>query len=716
MRIVVWCTLLAAVVPAAAGAAWKYPAAQKSDQTDDYFGTKIADPYRGLEDLDSPETRAWVQAENALTDSVVGAMPERDAVRKRLTELWNYPRVGLPSKEAGLYFFTRNDGLQNQSPLFVQPGLQGTPRVLIDPNTLAADGTVALTAVAPSPDGKYLGYGLARAGSDWNEFLVRDVATGKDTADVVRWVKFSGLSWTDDSKGFFYARYPEPKEGDQVFGKLAGRQLYYHALGTPQSADKLIFELKDHPEWNFSGRVTADGRYLVVSIRQNGRLGNAITYFDLRDAKKPALDAKPVKLIDSFNANFSFVGNDGGTFYFLTNFNSPRGRVVAVELKAPAASEWKKIIGESQDIIDSVRLSAGRFVVTMMHDVASQVWVYDRKGKPLGEIKLPGLGAVSGIAGRVGDAEIFIGFSSFLFPGTILRHDLDSGKTETFYEAKVGFDASQYETRQVFYPSKGGVRVPLFLTFRKGLKLDGKNPVWLYGYGGFGVALRPQFAVPPLVWLERGGIYAVANLRGGGEYGDDWHKAGTKERKPNVFADFIAAADFLVMQNYTGYDRIALDGRSNGGLLVGAVINQRPDVCAVALPAVGVMDMLRYHKFTVGAGWASDYGNADTADGFSTLKNYSPLHNIKPGGKYPAVLVTTGDHDDRVFPAHSYKYAATLQALAGSSSDRPLLIHIESDAGHGGSSGTSPVSKTIEDWAYRMGFAAHYLLPEPAAK
>jgi prolyl oligopeptidase len=351
-----------------------------------------------------------------------------------------------------------------------------------------------------------------------------------------------------------------------------------------------------------------------------------------------------------------------------------------------------------------------------MHDVANQVWVYDSKGKQVGEIKLPGLGAVSGIEGSSADPEIFIGFSSFLFPGTILRHDLNTGKTETFNEAKVAFDANQYETKQEFYPSKGGVRVPMFITFRKGLKLDGKNPTWLYGYGGFNVVMRPQFAVPPLVWLERGGIYAVANLRGGGEYGDDWHKAGTKERKQNVFADFIAAADFLVAQNYTSYDRIAIDGRSNGGLLVGAVINQRPDVCGVALPAVGVMDMLRYHKFTVGAGWASDYGNSDTADGFNYLKNYSPLHNIKAGVKYPAVLVTTGDHDDRVFPAHSYKYAATLQSVVGSDSPKPLLIHIESNAGHGGSSGTSPVSKTIEDWAYRMGFAAHYLLPEPPQK
>ena len=716
MRKVVRFTVLAGLVPALALAAWNYPAAKKTDQVDDFFGKSIADPYRWLEDLDSVETKAWVQAQNALTESVVGAMPERAAVRKRLTELWNYSRVGLPNKEAGLYFFTKNDGLQNQAPLYVQEGLKGTPRVLIDPNTLSSDGTVALTSSAPSQDGRYLAYGLSTAGSDWNEFRVREIATGKDTADLIKWVKFSGVSWTADSKGFFYARYAEPTEGNAVFSKLLNRQLYYHVLGTPQSADKLIFALPENPDWNFNGRVTPDGRYLILSIRQNAKLGNAVSYLDLRDPKKPAFNAPAVKLIDGFNGNFNFVGNDGGSFFFLTNLNSPRGRLVAINLKSPSAANWEKIVGEAQDIIDSVRYSAGRFVVTMMHDVANLVLVYDRKGKQVGEVKLPGIGAVSGISGRASDAEIFIGFSSFLYPGTILRHDVTSGQTEVFHEAKIDFDASQYETKQLFYPSRGGVRIPMFVTFRKGLKLDGRNPAWIYGYGGFNVVRRPEFSVPPLVWLERGGIYVVANLRGGGEYGDEWHKAGTKERKQNTFADFLGAADFLTAQKYTSYDRIVLDGRSNGGLLVGAVLNQRPDVCAVALPAVGVMDMLRYHKFTVGAAWASDYGTAETLDGFNTLKAYSPVHTIKTGVKYPAVLVTTGDHDDRVFPAHSYKYAAALQAAVGPESAKPALIQIAVNAGHGGASGTSPVSKTIEDWAYRMGFAAHYLLPEPTAK
>lgn len=716
MRIVARLVLLSMVVPALVGAAWDYPEAKKSDQIDDYFGTAVADPYRWLEDVDSPETKTWVQAQNALTDSLVEAMPERAAVRKRLSELWNYPRVGLPTKDGGLYFFTKNDGLQNQSPLYVQDGLKGTPRLLIDPNSMSPDGTVALTSVVASPDGKLLAYGLARDGADWNELRVRDVATGKDTADVLKWVKYSEPSWTADNRGFFYARYAEPKPGSGLFAKLSNRQLYYHALGMEQSADKLIFELPENPDWAFAARVTRDGRYLLLTIKQTDRIGTAISVVDLRDAKKPALDAPVQKLLPAFNANYSYAGNDGSTFFFLTNFNAPRGKLVAIDLKSTSAADWEKIVGESQDIIESVRYSAGRFVVTTMHDVSNRVYVHDRKGKLLHEINLPGNGAVSGITGRAGETEIFIGFSSFLTPDQILRHDVSTGKTEVFLESKVAFDASQYETKQLFYPSRGGVRVPMFVTLRKGTVLDGKSPVWLNGNGGLGVVQRPQFSVPPLIWLERGGIYVVANLRGGGEYGDDWHRAGTKERKHNVFADFIAAADFLTAQNYTSYGRIVLDGRSNGGLLVAAVLNLRPEICGVALPAVGVMDMLRYHKFTVGAGWASDYGTSGTLEGFNYLKNYSPLHNFKAGKKYPAVLITTGDHDDRVFPAHSYKYAAALQAAVGPESAKPALIHIESNVGHGGASGSSPVSKTIEDWAYRMGFAAHFLLPEPAGK
>jgi prolyl oligopeptidase len=707
MRNVARLTLLAAVAPAVALAAASYPPSKTVEHVDDYHGTKVPDPYRWMEDLDSPETKAWVAAQNEFTDAALAKMPEVGQVRARLTQLWNYQRYGLPFKEAGWVFFSRNDGLQNQSPLYVQKGFDGEPRVLIDPNTLSADGTVAVTVTSPSPDGKWLGYGLASAGSDWNEFKLRDVATGQDASDHIRWVKFSGMSWTHDSGGFFYARFPAPPGGDaKVFQKLEHRKIYYHRVGTPQSDDKLIYELPDHPMRSFGAQVSSDGRFLVISTTQPGQRGNQVAYLDLQDAKQPSLDGQVTTLIDNFNQTYGFIGNVGRTFYFFTTHEAPRGRIIAVDLDAGVAAA-RTVIAESADTIDAARISAGRFVVTYMHDVANRVAIFDLEGKPVGEIPLPGLGAVAQVGGKFKDPEVFVSFSSFLFPGTFLRHHLETGKTDVWKEAKTDFDASQFETKQVFYPSKDGTKIPMFITHKKGLKLDGSAPTWLYGYGGFNVVMRPQFAVPPLVWIERGGVYAVANLRGGGEYGREWHLAGTKERKQNVFDDFIAAADWLVAQGYTQHSKLVLDGRSNGGLLLGAVVNQRPDLCAAAVPAVGVMDMLRYHKFTVGAGWATDFGTSDTPEGFAYLRAYSPLHTVKPGAKYPAVLVTTGDHDDRVHPAHSYKYTAAMQAAAASGSG-PILIHIEMNAGHGGSSGTTPVSKTIEDWALRMGFGAHF--------
>ena len=694
-----------------AAAGLQYPPAPRGEVVEDYHGTPVSDPYRWLEELDSPATKAWVAAERALTAAALAQMPEREIVRKRLTELWNYPRESLPTTEAGWYFLGKNSGLQNQPVLFVQKGLAGEPRVLIDPNVLSSDGTVALTSTAPSPDGQWLGYGLAAAGSDWNEFRVRSVATGVDREDVIKWAKFTTLSWTEDSAGFFYGRYPEPASGERIFSKLANRRLYYHRLGTPQSADRLIFELPAHPEWNFGGRVSSDGRYLVISVTQNGKLGNALYALDLFDPKKPVFDGAIVKLIEGFEANYAFAGSEGGTFFLLTDDEAPRGKLIALDVAMPALAARRVVIPESpSDIIDGARLSAGRLVVTTMRDVASRVTVFDLAGKRLGEVPLPGVGAVGGVSGQAGSTEIFVSFSSFLYPGTILRHDLATGKTETWRETKVAFDAKQFETKQLFYTSKDGKRIPMFVTHRRGLKLDGTAPGWLYGYGGFNVVLHPAFSVPPIVWMERGGVYAVANLRGGGEYGEEWHRAGTKERKQNVFDDYIAAAEFLVRERYTSAAKLVLDGRSNGGLLVGATLNQRPDLARVGLPAVGVMDMLRYHKFTVGAAWARDYGTSDTAEGFAYLSAYSPVHTVKPAAKYPAILVTTGDHDDRVFPAHSYKYTAAMQAtVAGRADTGPVLIRIETNAGHGGSSGTTPVSKTIDEWADRMGFAAHHV-------
>lgn len=678
-----------------------YPVARRGDQVDDYHGVKVADPYRWMEEIDAPETRAWVAAERALTGAALAAMPERAAIRARLTELWNYPRFGLPFKKGGHYFFTKNDGLQNQSVLYVQDSLASAPRVLIDPNALSTEGTVALGATVASRDGKWLAYALKAAGSDWEEFFVRDIATGKDTGDHIQWVKFSGMAWTKDSRGFFYGRYPEVAKGDKLFGRLVNRRIYYHALGTPQAADKLVFELPEHPDWEIDPHVSDDGRYLVLAVGQPARTQNALYYRDLVDPEHPALDGPVVKLLDAFDANYELVHNDGDTFLVETNNAAARGRIVAIDLKSPEPARWRTLVPETADNTDAADFIGGRFVVTYMHDVQSRLAVFAADGKPLGEIALPGIGAVSGVRGRDDDPELFFAFSSFLSPPTIFRHDLDAAKSTVFQEAKVGFDASRYVTEQVWVASKDGTKFPMFVTRRKDLAFDGRSPAWLYGYGGFNVSIQPQFSVQPLVWLELGGVYAQATLRGGGEFGEAWHLAGTKERKQNVFDDFIAAADWLVAQRYTGRDRLVVQGRSNGGLLIGAVTNQRPDLAAVAIPQVGVMDMLRYHKFTIGASWASDYGNSDTPEGFSYLRAYSPLHNLAPGAKYPAVLVTTGDHDDRVFPAHSFKFAATLQAAQAGPA--PILIRIETKAGHGAG---KPTSKRIEEAADRMSFAA----------
>ncbi len=708
MRKIARLPLVAALAPVLALAAVSYPPSKTIEHFDDYSGTQVADPYRWLEELDSPDTKAWVAAQNALTDSVVDAFPERALIKQRLTELWNYSRTGLPFKEANWYFYTKNDGLQNQSPLYVQEGLAGKPRLLIDPNTLAKDGTVALAVISPSPDGKWLGYGLATGGSDWRELHLRDVATGQDATDMVKWAKFTGMSWTHDSAGFFYSSYPAPADGNpKVFTKLENRKLYYHRVGTAQAADLLVYEMPDHPSWSFGGGVSPDGRYLVISVSQPGKLGNSVYYRDLVDPLHPKLDGPVVKLIDQFVSGYSFIGNKEQLFYFNTDAGAPRGKVVGFDLAAPEGMAPITVLPEAADAMESVRISAGKFVATYMHDAVNRIALFNLDGTTAGEIKLPGIGSVTAISGKFKDAELFIGYSSYLAAGTTLRHDLASGQTTTWDETKVSFDATRYETKQIFFASKDGTKIPMFLTYKKGLKLDGTAPTWLYGYGGFNITHKPAFAVPPLVWIERGGIYADACLRGGGEYGEDWHKAGTKERKQNVFDDYIAAADWLVAQHYTTHPKIVLDGRSNGGLLLGAVVNQRPDLAGAAVPAVGVMDMLRYHKFTVGAAWASDYGNSDTPEGFKYLVAYSPLHTVKAGAKYPAILVTTGDHDDRVFPAHSYKYAAAMQQAVAADAG-PVLIHIEANAGHGGASGTSPVSKTIADWAYRMGFGAHF--------
>jgi len=694
-----------------------------------------------MEELDSPETREWVAEERSLTAKVLSGIPERAALRRRLTQLWNFPHYGLPIKRGARIFFRKNDGLQNQAIYYVQDregdasdeahatgdealgsgnerlaidaknmASGSPPRVLFDPNALSADGNIALTETSVSDDGSLLGYGLASAGSDWNEFHVRDVISGKDREEVLRWVKFSGMAWTKDNHGFFYERYPEVPKGDKLFGKLSGRSMHYHRLGTPQAADPLVFELPAHPEWIFSGETTDDGRYLVISIEHNGRIENAIDVVDLQDPANPRIDAPRTELLGAFDARYSLIGNEGATFYFFTTRDAPTGRIVAIRLGDPSPKDWRTVVPASSDSIEDVVLAGHRLVVLTMHDVASRLAVWSLQGEALGEIALPGPGAVSGLSGQPDSPELFYGYSSFLVAPSIFRRDLGSGTDTVYQQARNAFDPARYVTEEMFYRSKDGTRIPIFLTHRRGLERDGRAPAWLYGYGGFDISLTPQFSVPALVWLELGGVYAQANLRGGGEYGEAWHLAGTKERKQNVFDDFIAAADWLVAQRLTSRDRLVIDGRSNGGLLIGAVINQRPDLAAVALPAVGVMDMLRFHTFTVGAAWVSDYGSSDDPAGFKYLRAYSPLHNIQVEAKYPPTLIVTGDHDDRVYPAHSFKYAAAMQAaVAGRSDSGPVVIRIDTNTGHGGSSGSSPVSKTIDEWADRMGFAVHYL-------
>ena len=687
-----------------------YPAALRGDHVDVYHGNKIADPYRWLEDLDSPETAAWVEAQNKLTFGFLEKLPARTAFRERLTKLWNYPRTGVPFKEGGRYFLSKNTGLQNQAVFYVQEKLGAEPRVLIDPNTLAKDGTIALTGTRVSHDGKLVAYSTAAAGSDWNEVRVRSVDTGQDTGDLVQWIKFSSPAWTKDGRGFFYSRYPAPTIDagtGKTFGKLENQRMYYHRLGTPQGEDKLIHEIAAEPKWFVRGGTTEDGRYAVITISRGSAAENLLSYVDLGDPLAPNLTAPVRALISDWGAEYNVIGNDGPVFYVATNLDAPRKRVVAIDVTKPARTNWKTLIPQTDDVIDSVEIIGGRFVVKSMHDASSRLAVFGKDGKPQGTIALPGIGTVGAVSGREDEDEFFYSFTSFATPTTNFRHDVATNRGGVFLAPQVAFKPDDYETKQVFYQSKDGTRVPMFVSHKKGLKPDGNAPTLLYAYGGFDISLTPSFSVTTLVWMESGGVYAQPNLRGGGEYGKAWHDAGTKERKQNVFDDFIAAAEWLFANNYTSPAKLVLSGGSNGGLLVGAVINQRPDLCRVAWPAVGVMDMLRFHKFTIGYAWTSDYGSSDEAAGFKYLSAYSPLHTLKTGATYPAVLVTTADHDDRVHPAHSFKYAAALQAaVAKDLANRPALIRIETKAGHGAG---KPTSKVIEEAADKLAFAAHFV-------
>lgn len=687
-----------------------YPPAKTVEQTDDYHGTKVSDPYRWLEQdvRESPEVRAWVDAENAVTMPYLHAIPERAAIEKRMTELWNYERyvaprdldetIGPMFKAGHRYFTFKNDGLQNQSVLYVQDALDAAPRVLLDPNTWSKDGTVALGEIAVSDDGRYLAYGVQDGGSDWRTWHVLEIANGKLLPDTLEWVKFSNAAWDHDSKGFYYGRYDAPAKGQAYQQLNLGQKLYYHRVGTPQAQDQLVYSRPDQPEWGFGPQVTEDGHYLVLSIWASS--GDRVRVYT-RDLTDPKSKVQP--LIDNFDNQWSFVGSDGPVLYFRTDHSAPRGRVVAIDVRDPAPAKWREVIPQGDAALRSVAAVGGRLIATYLVDARAQVRVFGRDGKPAGEVKLPGIGDVAGFAGRNDDPETFFTFQSFTTPATVYRYDVAKDAATLVRQSKVAFDPADYVVEQVFYKSKDGTRVPMFLAHRKDVKANGPDggqvPTLLYGYGGFNIAITPSFSVGKLAWMDMGGLYAVANLRGGSEYGEEWHRAGTKARKQNVFDDFIAAGEWLIQSGWTKTPRLAIQGGSNGGLLVGAVVNQRPDLWGAALPAVGVMDMLRFQKFTAGRFWTDDYGSSDDATDFPALYRISPYHNLKPGTHYPPILVTTADTDDRVVPGHSFKYAARLQA--SQAGDAPVLIRIETRAGHGSGKPTSKqIEETTDQWAF----------------
>ncbi|MBW4637138.1 MAG: prolyl oligopeptidase family serine peptidase [Gloeocapsa sp. UFS-A4-WI-NPMV-4B04] len=671
-----------------------YPTTNKIDSFDDYHGTKVADPYRWLEDPDSEETQAWVEAQNQVTYNFLNEIPIREQIKQRLTQIWDYEKFGIPFKEGNRYFYFKNDGLQNQSVLYTQTSLDAEPRVLLDPNKLSEDGTVALSGLSISEDGNLMAYGLSTAGSDWQEWKVRDVEKCEDLGDHLQWIKFSGASWSSDNQGFFYSRYDEPNEATKLEDVNYFQKLYYHQLGKPQSEDILVYERADQKEWGFNGGVTEDGRYLIISVWLGSDPRNLVFYKDLSDP-----NAQVVELINQFEANFSFIDNEGTVFWFQTDLDAPRSRVIAIDTSNPSRDAWQEIIPQADETLEGVGLLNNQFVASYLKDAHTQIKIFDLNGSYVREVALPGIGSAGGFGGDRDDTETFYSFTSFTTPATIYRYDMVTDQSTVFRQPQVDFNPDDYETQQVFYSSKDGTQVPMFISYKKGIELDGNNPTCLYGYGGFGISLTPSFSVSNVVWMEMGGIYAVPNLRGGGEYGEEWHQAGTKLNKQNVFDDFIAAAEWLITNKYTSPAKLAIFGGSNGGLLVGACMTQRPDLFAAALPSVGVMDMLRFHKFTIGWAWTSDYGSSENPEEFNTLYAYSPLHNLKPGTSYPATMITTADHDDRVVPAHSFKFAAALQAAHTGSA--PVLIRIETKAGHGAG---KPTTKTIEEIADRWAF------------
>jgi len=681
-----------------------YPATRKVEQTDSYHGSSVADPYRWLEDDHSADTKAWVQAQNAVTDQFLAAMPQRLPVRRLYTELYNFEKFGLPFKEGGRYFWTRNDGLQQQSVLYTASALTAQPAVALDPNQLSRDGTVALSGYAASRDGKLLAYGSSKAGSDWQTWRVRDLASGRDLPDTLEWVKFSSAAWTPDGKGFFYARYDAPAEGAALTGSNYFQKLYYHRLGTPQADDTLVASNPQEKEWGFGAEVSDDGKLVYITIWKGGNKNGLMVLPLSKGAYPGAAGGAPKAVTLAFDAEYVPVASMGAsTLIVKTNQDAPRGRLIAIDLKGSGKQAWKTLVAEGSDALTGASVVGGRLLLRYLRDASTLVRIHGMDGRALGEVALPGVGTASGFAGRSDDAETFFVYTSLNSPATIYRYEVATNKASVFKRPQTAFDAEQFETRREFVTSKDGTRFPIFIAHKKGLKLDGNNPTLLYGYGGFNAAMTPGYNVTAATWMKMGGVYVLASIRGGGEYGAAWHEAGTKLKKQNVFDDFIAAAEWLIANKFTQSAKLAINGGSNGGLLVGAVVNQRPELFGAAVPQVGVMDMLRFHKFTIGWAWVPDYGSSENAEEFKALLAYSPLHNIQSGGKpYPAILVTTGDHDDRVVPAHSFKYTAALQAAETGSA--PKLIRIETQAGHGAG---KPTSKIIEERADMLAFIAH---------
>ncbi len=672
----------------------KHPHTRIVDQVDQLHGVSVEDPYRWLEELDAPDTRAWITAQNELTQGYLAGAAQRPRIRELVEQLWNHEKYGVPFKRGGRYFYQHNTGLQNQWVLYTLDELHAEGRELLDPNRLSDDGTISLVGLSVSEDGRYLAYGLAEAGSDWQIWKVREIETGRDLPDEVRWVKFSGAAWDTAGEGFYYSRYDEPKKGQAYTAANYYQKVFYHKVGTAQLEDRLVYERPDDKEWGFGSSVTEDGKYLVLTVWRGTHRETNLFYKSLEQE-----GAEMVELLTGFEASYQLIGNDGALFYCWTDKDAPLGRVVAIDLNRPEPAAWTEVIAQTERTLESASMVGERLIASYLEDAHSRVVVYDTAGRQLDEVSLPGLGSVVGFRGRQEDTETFYMYTSFTVPGAIYRHDLRTGESSLFRRPTIAADLSNFETTQVFYQSKDGTRVPMFLTHKKGLELDGDNPTYLYGYGGFNISLTPAFSVANLVWMELGGVYAQACLRGGGEYGKSWHEGGVKASKQNVFDDFIAAGEWLIANGYTRTPKLAIGGGSNGGLLVGACLTQRPDLFGACVMAVGVLDMLRFHQFTIGWAWVSDFGSPEDPEQFQTLLSYSPYHNLKSGTDYPPTLVCTGDHDDRVFPAHSFKFASRLQACQGG--EGPTLIRIDIRAGHGMGKPTAKlIDEVVDRWAF----------------